>query len=86
MAGQRGGQHARAAADVEHFPFGMRLEGGEQQLAADVQTVAAEDARQGFNRQIIQCVFAPECVGVEGRLLFQTTMIEATAARAIHFV
>ena len=58
MAGQRGGQHARAAADVQHFPFGMRLEGGEQQLAADVQTVAAEDARQGFNRQIIQCVFA----------------------------
>jgi uncharacterized protein (UPF0335 family) len=44
----------------------MRLEGGEQQLAADVQTVAAEDARQGFNRQIIQCVFAPECFGVEG--------------------
>lgn len=59
MAGQRGGQHARAAADVEHFPFGMRLEGGEQQLAADVQTVAAEDARQGFIVRL-SSVYSPQ--------------------------
>lgn len=85
MAGQHGCQHASAAADVQHFTFGMRGERGKQQLATNIQPVAAEDAGKRFNRQILQRILAPVLFGIERGLFLQTTVIQATAARAVDF-
>lgn len=86
MVGQCGGQYVCVVVDVEYFFFGMWFEGGEQQLVVDVQIVVVEDVWQGFNCQIIQCVFVLECVGVEGWLFFQMVMIEVIVVGVIYFV
>ena len=68
MTGQYRGKHPGATADIEHFTFGVRLQGRQQQLAADIKAVAAEHARQRFNGQIIERVLVPVLFGVEGGL------------------
>ena len=63
----------------------MRRQRGKQQLATDIQAIAAEDARQRFNRQIIQRILAPVLFCIERGLFFQATVIQPTAARAVDF-
>ncbi len=86
MAGEHGCQHARTAADIQHFAFGMRREGGKQQLAARIQGVTAEHARQGFNGQTVKLIRIPECRGIKCCLFFQTAMVQTTAAGTVDFI
>ncbi|CPR78799.1 Uncharacterised protein [Salmonella enterica subsp. enterica serovar Bovismorbificans] len=86
MAGQRGGKHASAAADIQHFTFGVRRQRRQQQLATDIQSVAAEYARQRFDGQPVDIVLGPPGFKTKLRLLFQTTMVKAATSRAIYFV
>ncbi|MDU6432474.1 MAG: hypothetical protein E6556_05885 [Pantoea sp.] len=63
----------------------MRLQGSEQQRAADIEVVAAKDAGQRADGQRIEIVAVAEALGVKRRLAFQTTVIESAAARAVDF-
>ena len=64
----------------------MRRQGGEQQLAPHVQPITAKYARQRFDGQSVELIFAPLFFHIKGGLFFQTTMIQAAATGAVDLI